>query len=107
MKAKLIRNKLKGTNGSTLGFAPKLLPLALIAKLHEEAQEIAEDIRNPEEYADMFQALEDLMAISGVNIDEVKKIQAKKYADRGGFSAGKIMRVPFTPLQTESKEGSE
>lgn len=97
MKAKLIRDNLKGKMGSRIDERPDLLALTLVAKLHEEAQEIAEDISDPKEYADMFEAIYQLMELGGVSNIEVQKIRAIKSRDRGGFSLGKIMLVPSNP----------
>ncbi len=74
MKVKLIRDKLPAREGALVRPANSIAgkQLALIAKIHEEAAEIAEDATNPEEYADLLTALLELARLNHVSWDSIE-----------------------------------
>jgi len=62
--------------------------IELINKIIEEAKEIKIDgsidsIKS--EIADIQQALDDFVRLCGINLDEISKIQQKKFDKKGGF----------------------
>ncbi len=93
MKVKLIRDKLPPRDGAEVRPVNSIpgKQLALIAKLHEETEEIADDATNPEEYADLFTAMLELARINGVDFDSIEAAFHKKYKEKGGFRKGMIM----------------
>ena len=93
-KCKLIRDGLKPSGTTCLPAPSRAIHAALlIGKLHEEVQEIAEDLTDAREYADVLQALKDLATLGGVSWKEVETQLVLKAERRGGFSDGKIMVV--------------
>jgi len=95
MKAKLIRDKLGGHAGSVVRPVNSMpgKQLALVSKLHEEAEEIAECATDPAEYADMIEVLIELARINGVSWEEIERTAIEKREERGGFRRGLIMYV--------------
>lgn len=69
----------------------EFLPLVLVGKLHEEAEEIREDMSNPEEYADALQVLQDLAFLNYVPWSEVEFAQRQKVCKKGAFTSGKVL----------------
>lgn len=69
-----------------------LWPLLLVGKLHEEAEEIREDMTNPNEYADAVQILMSLAEANGVQWGDVLRCLAEHEIDKGPFTEGKVMR---------------
>ncbi len=94
-KCKLIRDGLTPLGPVTCQPAPSTAIHAalLIGKLHEEVEEIAEDLTDAREYADVLQALMDLAQLSDVPWKEVETELAWKLKRRGGFAGGKVMLV--------------
>ncbi len=92
---KLIRDKLKGVPGSELRrVRDKDEHTAyLVAKLHEEVGEVAADLTNPEEYADVLEALTTLANLNGIEWSEVMMHAITKHRSRGGFAGGLLMVV--------------
>ena len=92
---KLIRDKLKGLPGSELRrVRDKDEHTAyLIAKLHEEVSEVAGDLTNPEEYADVLEALMTLANLNNIEWSEVMMHVITKHRTRGGFAGGTLMVV--------------
>lgn len=82
-----------------------LWPLILIGKIHEEAEEIRGDMENPEEYADLVEALLTLAAINGVSVEQIERARQDKFNLKGGFTAGKTMFKPYPPV-TKSYKGT-
>ncbi|GAB4368172.1 MAG: hypothetical protein Kow00114_27280 [Kiloniellaceae bacterium] len=96
MKVKLIRDRLTPTGpGVSIETVQGPLHVALlIAKLHEETQEIADSrCRDVDEYADALQALKDLARLHGIGLAEIVAAAADKEAARGGFLAGRVVVV--------------
>lgn len=65
----------------------------LCAKLREESQEIADRPDVPEEYGDLLDTAQALMALHSVSWLQVLGSQAQKNAMRGGFSRGLIWEI--------------
>lgn len=93
-KVKLIRDKLNGIPGSSVIYCngPQRHAL-LVAKLHEEVQEIAENLTDPMEYADLYEVLLELADNNGVTLKDILNVRFDKLAACGGFSLGKLMIV--------------
>lgn len=64
-----------------------VIPL-IIGKLHAEIEEVALDLTNPEEYADVLELLMGLAAHNNVNWRVVERACANKRAQKGGFVTG-------------------
>lgn len=95
MKTKLIRDKLGPKEGRVMYQVDKETHIALlVAKLHEEAQEIAEDCTDVYEYADLLTVLESLASVCGVGWDKVLEAKFEKAKEKGAFLSGKVMHVP-------------
>ncbi|KKK95648.1 hypothetical protein LCGC14_2670680 [marine sediment metagenome] len=94
-KCKLIRDGLTPLGPVTCAPAPSraIHAALLILKLHEEVGEVAEDLTDTREYADVLQALMDLAQLSGVPWEEVETELIWKAKHRGGFEGGKVMVV--------------
>lgn len=88
----LIRDKALGTSrpGEPEVYAvePRVHIALLMAKLHAEIEEVGRDLTNPEEYADVIEALSTLIAVVGVDPDEIERIGREKRERKGGFWAG-------------------
>lgn len=92
MRVKLIRDKMKISQGGRTA-AVNSLPgkhIALIAKLHEEAEEIAKKATDPEEYADLLEVLLELAHINQVPWANIERAMLQKRQVLGGFRFGKI-----------------
>ena len=105
MKVKLIRDKLPAREGALVRPANSIAgkQLALIAKIHEEAAEIAEDATNPEEYADLLTALLELARLNHVSWDSIEMAFQEKLRVKGGFRRGMIM-VRDAPILERHQE---
>lgn len=95
---KLIRDKLPSFYES-IGQKAKITYLskddhtrALIAKITEEVGEIPTDQLSKkklvEEIADIAQAIDDLLALHGIEKKEITKVRKEKKEYKGGFSRG-------------------
>jgi predicted house-cleaning noncanonical NTP pyrophosphatase (MazG superfamily) len=60
----------------------------LVAKLHSEAEEIALDLTNPEEYGDLLETLASLGQLNGVSFDQIHQAAIKKAAKKGSLVGG-------------------
>jgi len=68
---------------------------ALLAKVVEEAEELREAVGRGEltnEIADVFEVLDALMALDGIDAGEVFEVQAARRRDRGGFERRLLLR---------------
>jgi predicted house-cleaning noncanonical NTP pyrophosphatase (MazG superfamily) len=94
--AKLVRDNIADWHIKA-GHTPKVTYLkgteliqALSQKLHEEADEVAgaspEELA--EEIADVQQILNDICAVTGIELVQVEEIRSKKEARKGGFQRG-------------------
>jgi len=72
--------------------AANMVPLLLIGKLHEEAEEIRESMTDPVEYADALQVLMDLATLNAVPWSEIEHQRREKEVRKGGFLRGKVLR---------------
>lgn len=70
---------------------PEIVRTLLIAKLHEEVEEIARDQSSVEEYGDVFAVLVQLAAINGVTQAEIFRAARQKWLERGGFARGRFV----------------
>jgi len=73
--------------------------MALLLKLHEEADEISRDATSPEEYADLLETVFELAKINGVSQASIESARLIKKAERGGFAKG-IIWTCDTPKPT-------
>lgn len=110
MRVKLVRDKIGAGDSLELvqaanSRAGKMLGLYL--KLHEEAQEIAGDPCNPEEYADLLEVITELMRMNGVDRAEVARVMHEKREHLGGFSMGRILRVYRTMCEKHLRKDEE
>ena len=94
-KVKLIRDKLEPKGPVTCRPVPSVAihVALLVAKLHEEVGEVADNLTDASEYADVLQALMDLAALAGVSWKDVETETWWKLEERGGFAGGKVMVV--------------
>ena len=92
MKAKLVRDRcaavIEGECAPSWHAGEYFM--ALVLKLHEEAQEIAADATNPEEYADLLEVLLALAYANGVNCEDILEALMAKREAKGGFEEGQI-----------------
>lgn len=68
---------------------------ALLAKVVEESEELHEAASRGEvvkEIADVFEVLDALMALEGIDAGEVFDVQAARRRDRGGFERRLLLR---------------
>ncbi len=76
--------------------------MALLLKLHEEAQEIAGAVHDPEEYADLLEVLIALANHNNVTGEDILSAFVMKRERRGGFEEGQIWReVQCNPLDSD------
>lgn len=64
--------------------------MALLLKLHEEAQEIAKSPHDPEEYADLLEVLIALANHNNVTGEDILNALGMKREYKGGFEKGQI-----------------
>lgn len=88
MKMKLIRDKRckRKTGYRVVRGNPKLMAAYLIAKLHEETEEVREAMTDVNEYGDCLQVLMDLARVNGVKWRHVRRAQRAKWYEAGGFT---------------------
>jgi predicted house-cleaning noncanonical NTP pyrophosphatase (MazG superfamily) len=86
---KLVRDKVKPMDGEkAMILSLALHRTALVAKMHEEVEEIARTPKAHSEYADVLSALMDLAALNGLEWEEVLAAEQSKRELKGGFSKG-------------------
>ncbi len=98
MRVKLVRDHCAAVreapdrDDQTIGAANSLAGkhMALLLKLHEEADEISRDAQNPVEYADLLEVMLELAKINGVAWDDIEVAMREKHRERGGFHQGMI-----------------
>lgn len=71
--------------------AAHFLMLGLVAKLHEEVEEVHRALDDAEEYADVLQALFDLAKLNGISPSDIYLKLDEKEITAGGFTPGKVM----------------
>lgn len=77
---------------------------ALIAKLHEEADEIDSALTHEElveEIADVQQVITDLCDANNITIEQLTEAINKKAARKGGFSKGQYIETVTMPTDDE------
>lgn len=77
---------------------------ALIAKLHEEADEIDGALTHDElieEIADVQQIITDLCAANNITLETLTEVIKKKAARKGGFSKGQYIETVTMPTDDE------
>ena len=77
---------------------------ALIAKLHEETDEISGSLTDSElleEIADVQQIIHDLCATHGFTKDDLEAMRSKKAAKKGGFLKGQYIDTVTMPTDDE------
>ena len=77
---------------------------ALIAKLHEETDEISGSLTDSElleEIADVQQIIDDLCVTHGFTKDDLETVRAKKAAKKGGFLKGHYIETVTMPSEDE------
>ncbi len=86
MRVKLIRDRMVCTQGGRTQSVNSLAgrQLALVAKLHEEAEEIATGATDASEYADLLEVMIELAHINRVPWSEIERVALEKRAERGG-----------------------
>lgn len=98
MRVKLVRDKvpLLGRKGEEIKPVNSQIGKValLVLKLHEEAQEIAENPWDPEEYADIMEVLAELMRLHDVSGDAVSKAAEEKSERLGNFRGGMVLSWP-------------
>lgn len=60
----------------------------LVAKLHSEAEEIARDLTNAEEYGDLLTTLMALASLNGVSAEEINQAAREKVERKGHLKEG-------------------
>ena len=64
--------------------------MALLLKLHEEANEIADAATDPTEYADLLETLLELAKINEVPWSKIEKAMLSKREQLGGYQMAQI-----------------
>ena len=81
----------------------------ILAKVHEEATELEQAITNPagwtdnivaEEFADLYEVLDVLTVITGIDADRIGEVAAKKKETNGAFE--KLLILDWTEENTHS-----
>jgi predicted house-cleaning noncanonical NTP pyrophosphatase (MazG superfamily) len=96
VKVKLIRNKLAHVPKEgvrVMQFVPgdPAHRMALAAKLHEEAAEVADEPKDVFEYADLIEVALQLAHFNGFSEEAVHAAMLAKRAEKGGFGYGYVM----------------
>lgn len=93
MKVKLVRDKMAERDGEVIQPVNTRSGkhALLLLKLHEEAEEIARAATDPEEYADLLEAMLELARMNGVTWPSIEEALLKKREERGGFRRGMVM----------------
>lgn len=92
MKAKLVRDK-SGPVKDGCCMSANSLPgkhMALLLKLHEEVNEIANAATDPTEYADLLETLLELAKINEVPWNKIEESLLNKREQLGGFQMAQI-----------------
>lgn len=95
MRAKLVRDRIVSRTGDLYHQlkSPAARHLALVAKLHEEVEEINRDPTSVEEYADVITALQSLAELHGVSRLDILKKELEKTERLGAFDAGRLLEA--------------
>lgn len=82
----------------------KELVNALVAKLHEEADEVDGALSHDglvEELADVQQIIDDLCTVSSISKKDMTTVMTKKAARKGGFLQGEYIETVTMPTDDE------
>lgn len=96
MNGKLVRDRIPeiiratGHHPTIRQAHPDELSQLLIDKLGEEVQEYKSD-RTIDELADIVEVVHALAATHGLDRDALEAVRHRKYAERGGFTAGYVL----------------
>ena len=110
MKTKLVRDGIKARAALERVHAansPAGKMLGLYLKLNEEADEIADDPCNPEEYADLLEVIAELMRMNRVDGPEVERVMREKRARLGAFALGRILIAYDSDAELRLREYGE
>ncbi|HMS93461.1 MAG TPA: nucleoside triphosphate pyrophosphohydrolase [Candidatus Saccharibacteria bacterium] len=108
--AKLVRDNIPGfhiESGHTFTgrkLKGKELVNALVAKLHEETDEVDGALSHDElveELADIQQIIDDLCTVSGISKKDMTAVMTKKAARKGGFLQGEYIETVTMPTDDE------
>ena len=108
--AKLVRDNIPGwhrENGHTVNgrrLTGKELLEALIAKLHEEADEVSGAMSRDElieEIGDVQQIINDILASQGIAVSELEQSIQKKTGRKGGFMQGEYIESITIPDEND------
>ena len=89
---KLIRDRIRGTEGIRKQVTPEEGKELLYDKLREEILELKEsNFEDIYEYADVLEVLYELMARNNISRRDVEKARIKKLLDRGGFRENYVL----------------
>lgn len=97
LRVKLVRDKMQPLDdGETMTPANSKAGrvMALLLKLYEEIGEIQDKPHDPEEYADVLEALLELARLNGVPWAQVEERLLAKRQTRGGFRRGLVLQRP-------------
>ena len=89
----LVRDKMvprPGIAEANVTVSPALATALLVAKIHSETEEIARDVMNPEEYADVLECLMSLAQTNNVDWDQVEQILLEKRGRKGALATGNL-----------------
>ncbi len=92
MQVKLVRDHCPATVAGECSQAvtDEEYQMALLLKLHEEAQEIARAVHDPEEYADLLEVLIALADHNNVTEEDILSAFVSKRERKGGFGKRQI-----------------
>lgn len=94
MKVKLVRDKISARGPREVVRpcnTPAGLHALLVAKLHEEAQEVADDASCAEEYGDLLEVMMRLAELNGVPWTDILVARDEKRREKGGFDRGLVL----------------
>ncbi|PZR92062.1 MAG: hypothetical protein DI537_14650 [Stutzerimonas stutzeri] len=99
----LVRDKMEPRTGIHEANIPVDQPLTvalLIGKLHSEVAELSLDLTNPEEYADVLEALSCLASLMGVSWTDIETTERRKRDHKGALLLGNLW-IPeaFMPVR--------
>ena len=97
MRVKLVRDAVKpfGDGDEIRPVNSRAGKVGLLAlKMHEEVQEISLNPWDPSEYADLLEAIAEMMRMSGVLVRDVDAAIAEKRKRLGRFRRGMVLTRP-------------
>ncbi|HEY4942792.1 MAG TPA: hypothetical protein VII56_15290 [Rhizomicrobium sp.] len=90
---KLIRDKLTPADSmvGTVEPGSALHQALIVAKMHEEVQEIAADLGNVDEYGDLLELLVSLGRMNGHSLADMVAASDAKREKNGGFATARLL----------------